>query len=109
MGSYTPGPWRMEDEEGHFGIFAGEALLAVTVPDDTPDRRVRRGNAMLMAAAPALLNACRRVNELLENNRVVTAEGFLINDLDIRAVLTDALMRAEGYRVEPVPTDASGA
>lgn len=97
----TPGPWRVEEEDGNYGIFAGDRLLAVVTPDDTPDRSERKANAILISAAPLLLSACRQIKELLDNNRVVTADGFIINDADIRATLVDALMRAEGYRFDP--------
>ena len=103
MEGFTPGPWRIEDEDGNFGVCAGDALLAVMLPDDTPDRLVRRANAIVMAAAPSLLRACKQIKDLLDNNRVVTEDGFIINDADIRAVLIDALMRAEGYRLDPPP------
>ena len=101
MAGFTPGPWRIEDEDGNFGIFNGEALLAVVLPDDTPDQNVRKANAVLMAAAPLLLRACKQLKDLLDNNRVVTEDGFIINDADTRATLVDALMRAEGFRVHP--------
>ena len=101
MNGSTPGPWRFEEEEGNFGIFSGDRLLAVVTPDDTPKRQERRANAMLLAAAPFLLSACRQLKDLLENNRVVTEDRFIINDADARAALVDALMRAEGYRTEP--------
>jgi hypothetical protein len=97
----TPGPWRVEEEDGNFGIFAGGRLLAVVTPDDTPERSERKANAILISAAPLLLSACRQIKELLENNRVVTSDGFIINDADTRATLIDALMRAEGYRFDP--------
>lgn len=97
----TPGPWRVEEEDGNYGIFADDRLLAVVTPDDTPDRSERKANAILISAAPLLLRACRQIKELLDNNRVVTADGFIINDADIRATLVDALMRAEGYRFDP--------
>lgn len=101
MSGFTPGPWRAEEENGNYGIFAGEALLALVLPDDTPDRNERKANALLMAAAPLLLHACRQLKDLLDNNRVVTGDGFLINDAETRATLIDALMRADGYRIEP--------
>jgi regulator of extracellular matrix RemA (YlzA/DUF370 family) len=101
VNGFTPGPWRSEEEDGNFGIFSGDRLLAVVPPDDTPERQERRANAILMAAAPLLLQACRQLKDLLENNRVVTEERFIINDADARATLIDALMRAEGYRTDP--------
>jgi hypothetical protein len=101
VAGFTPGPWRIEDEAGHFGVFGGEALLALVLPDDTPDRSIRKANAVLMAAAPLLLRACKQLKDLLDNNRVVTEDGFIINDADIRATLVDALMRAEGFRIDP--------
>ena len=62
----TPGPWRVEEEDGNFGIFAGDRLLAVVTPDDTPERSERKANAILISAAPLLLSACRQIEELLE-------------------------------------------
>ncbi len=101
MNGFTPGPWRAVEEEGNFGVFASDRMLAVVTPDDTPERQERRANAILMAAAPLLLQACRQLKDLLENNLVVTEERFIINDADARATLIDALMRAEGYRTDP--------
>jgi len=34
MSRYTPGPWHVEKESGTYGVFAKEALLAISLSDD---------------------------------------------------------------------------
>jgi hypothetical protein len=66
--------------------------------DDINDRAVEKATANLIGSAPLLLEACKTVKELLENNHIVTEEGFRINTRDVREKLLDAIFRAEGYR-----------
>lgn len=61
----------------------------------------RVSDAYLIAAAPLLLDVCKAINAVLENNLIVTAEGFKINDAQIRESLLDAILKAEGYRKNP--------
>lgn len=60
-------------------------------------------DAYLIAAAPLLLDVCKAVSAVLENNLIVTADGFKINDAQIRESLLDAILKAEGYRKNPDP------
>ena len=93
----TPGPWRIKVKDEAVGILGNDLSLVAVVR-----RRNADADAYLIAAAPLLLDACRNVMAALENNLIVTAEGFKINDAHIRESLLDAIMRAEGYRKEQV-------
>ena len=65
------------------------------------DGQERVSDAFLIAAAPQLLEVCKHINAVLENNLIVTADGYKINDANIREALLDAILRAEGYRKNP--------
>ncbi len=98
---FTAGAWHVEEEQGTFGVFAGDALLALVLPDDVQDKPAQKATAHLMASAPLLLRACKRVSELLGNGLVVTQDGFKIDAQEVKGILQDAILRAQGYRVEP--------
>jgi hypothetical protein len=98
MSRSTPGPWHVEEENGAYGVFAKEALLAVSLTDDIQDEETAKANARLMAAAPLLLEVIKEIKEHLDNNVIVTADGLKINDSQLREAIIDAILRAEGYR-----------
>lgn len=100
MSRYTPGPWHVKEEKGSYGIFAqDDSFLAITLPDDIKDRSAVRANAILMAAAPRLLEVMQEVKAHLDNNMIVTKEGYRISGHDLRQSITDALLKAEGHRL----------
>ena len=98
MSRYTPGPWLVKEENGSYGVFSNDALLAVTLSDDIQDKDAAKANAHLMATAPLLLEIIKDIKEHLDNNMIVTAEGLKINDSHLRESIIDAILRAEGYR-----------
>jgi hypothetical protein len=98
MSRFTPGPWHVEEEEGTYGVFSNDDLLALILSDDLKEREVARANAHLMAAAPRLLEVLREIKEHLDNNLIVTADGVKINDSHLRESIVDAVLKAEGYR-----------
>jgi hypothetical protein len=98
---FTAGAWHLEQEDGVLGVFAGEALLALVLPDDVQDKSTQKANAHLMASAPLLLRACKKISELLSNGLVVTRDGFRIDTQEVKVLLADAILRAQGYRVDP--------
>jgi hypothetical protein len=100
MSNFVPGPWHVQAEADTHGIFSGDALIAIVLSDDIHDKTVEKATANLIAAAPLLLEACKKVRELLENNQVVTQEGFRMNTDEVREKLLDAIFRAEGYRID---------
>jgi len=46
-------------------------------------------------------DACSKINSILESSLIVTPEGIKINCTDIKKSLSDALLRAMGYRKSP--------
>jgi hypothetical protein len=98
MSRFTPGPWHVEEEEGTYGVFSNDDLLALILSDDLKEREAARANAHLMAAAPRLLEVLREIKEHLDNNLIVTADGVKINDSHLRESIVDAVLKAEGYR-----------
>jgi proteasome assembly chaperone (PAC2) family protein len=100
---FTGGAWHLEEENGTLGVFSGEALLALVLADEVPDRSTQKANSHLIAAAPLLLKACKKVNELLGNCLLVTQDGFKIDATEVKTLITDAIYRAQGYRVDPRP------
>jgi hypothetical protein len=99
MSRFTPGPWHVEEEKGSYGVFSNDALLAITLSDDLPDKGAAKANANLMATAPRLLEIIKDIKGHLDNNMIVTGEGLKINDSHLRESIIDAIMRAEGYRL----------
>lgn len=96
MAEHTPGPWKVvEHIGGGFIIGAydaaheGDGVLRLA---DTVEGRPK-GNADLMAAAPELLEACKRFYRVAEG-------GFLPGPVYIsneeRRLLRDAIAKAEG-------------
>ncbi len=94
MSRSTPGPWHVEEENGAYGVFAKEALLAVSLTDDIQDEETAKANARLMAAAPLLLEVIKEIKEHLDNNVIVTADGLKINDSQLR----EAIQRCSSTR-----------
>jgi hypothetical protein len=98
MSRFSPGPWHVEEENGSYGVFSNDALLAVALPDDVKDKDAAKANAHLMASAPRLLEVIKQIKEHLDNNLIVTGEGLKINDSHLRKSIIDAILKAEGYR-----------
>ncbi len=98
MSRYTPGPWHVEEEEGNYGVFSNDDLLALILSDDLKERVAARANAHLMAAAPRLLEVLWEIKEHLDNNLIVTEDGVKINDSHLRESIVGAILKAEGYR-----------
>jgi hypothetical protein len=99
MSRFSPGPWHVEEENGSYGVFSNDALLAVALSDDVKDKDATKANAHLMASAPRLLEVIKQLKEHLDNNLIVTGEGLKINDSHLRKSIIDAILKAEGYRL----------
>jgi len=98
MSERTPGPWFLKTKDEAIGVIGKDSSLVAVMRRKKDDDAKRIADADLIAAAPLLLEACAKLKDLLENNFIVTAEGFKINDAHVRGFLLDAIMSAEGYR-----------
>jgi hypothetical protein len=101
MKLHTPGPWAIKKNGNGIGVIGHDSCCIAQLPINGIDRQSRVSDAYLIAAAPQLLEVCKNLNAILENNLIVTAEGFKINDAHLRACLLDVILRAEGYRKNP--------
>jgi hypothetical protein len=97
----TPGPWSVKNNGKRIDVVGNDASCVAQLPTGGSNSRLQVSDAHLIAAAPLLLDVCKNLNALLENNLIVTADGFKINDADLRESLLDAILRAEGYRRNP--------
>ena len=97
MSRFTPGPWHVEEENGAYGVFSNEALLAITLPDDMQDKDAEKANAHLMATAPLLLKIIKEIKDHLDNNLIVTEEGLKINDSHLRESISTPIAPPDGH------------
>lgn len=92
--------WRVKKNGAGICVLNADSSLVAEVPQDNGgDDAVRR--AYVLAAAPQLLDVCTQLKSLLENNLLVTSEGFRINCSDVRAQLLEVILRATGCRKSP--------
>jgi hypothetical protein len=98
MSQHTQTPWRVKKVDKYHAVYSDDVPLALVLSKYVSDKHVAESNAILMANAPLLLKALKKVMEHLENSMVVTREGFKINDGELRALVADAIAKAEGYR-----------
>jgi hypothetical protein len=89
------GPWRLKRNGDSVVVVRPDAsVVASLLP-------ARVAEAYAIAAAPQLLGICTRIKSVLENNLVVTSEGFKIDCDDLRKDLLTVILRAKGYRKSP--------
>jgi len=86
--NHTPGPWRLSDGSPDVGVVTDEKLIAmVTNDEDSPmDVDEQLANSRLVAAAPDLLAALRRL----------LARSFDGDDYDATSEAEAAIAKAEG-------------
>lgn len=85
-------------KQKYYAVLSKNIPLALVLPNYIKNRSATEANASLIATAPELLKALKKVLEHLDNCMIVTREGFKINDSSLRESVVDAIMRAEGYR-----------
>jgi len=98
MSRHTEGPWNIKMKQKYYAVLSKNIPLALVLPNYIKNRSATEANASLIATAPELLKALKKVLEHLDNCMIVTREGFKINDSSLRESVVDAIMRAEGYR-----------
>jgi hypothetical protein len=101
MGKRANGSWYVKKNGEAVGVITANSSVVAVLPRKEAGEDTRIKEAYLLAAAPQLFEVCTKINSILENNLIVTPEGFKINCSDIRKSLNDAIMRARGYRKSP--------
>ena len=99
MSRHTEGPWNIKKKQKYYAVMSKDVPLALVLPNYIKNKSAVEANASLIATAPQLLKALKKVIEHLDNCMIVTREGFKINDISLRESIVDAIMRAEGYRI----------
>jgi hypothetical protein len=102
MESIANGSWRVKKLIGQVvNIVEADSSIVAVLPAGKINEEMQIKEAYLIAAAPELFDACCKINSVLENNLIVTREGFKINFVEIQKTLSSALMRALGCRKDP--------
>jgi hypothetical protein len=95
------GSWVVKKKGEAVGVIAENSYVVAVFPKKKAGEDTRVKEAYLLAAAPLLFDVCSRINSVLEGSLIVTPEGIKINCTDIKQSLSDALLRAMGYRKNP--------
>lgn len=94
------GSWRVTQRGASVAILRPDASVVAELPvGGSPQSKI--ADAYAIAAAPELLDLCTRVKTVLENNLLVTAEGFKIDCSELRENLLSTILRARGCRRRP--------
>jgi len=95
------GSWYVKKKDEAIGIVGADSSVVAVLPKKKTGEDTRIAEAYLFAAAPQLFDVCRIIHSILENSLIVTPEGFKINCSDLKVSLSDAILRAKGYRKSP--------
>jgi hypothetical protein len=94
MPKHTPGPWELsQDDANRMCIDADEVLLARCVAKWDGSGHGNRYDALLMAAAPELLEACKAAMLLFDGDDSLQAHATLKS---LPKQLQAAIQKAEG-------------
>jgi hypothetical protein len=103
--AHTPGPWVSENDGGRLVILGMdrcdtgiqvEPLYPVGGDPECPDYKTWEANARLIAAAPALLEACKAVVESMSAAPVLETDWKLPGSYDAWKSCVVAIEAAEG-------------
>lgn len=101
MEKRAKGSWRVKKKGEAVGVIEANSSVVAVLPRKKAGEDTRVKEAYLLAAAPLLFDACSKINSILESSLIVTPEGIKINCTDIKKSLSEALLRAMGYRKSP--------
>jgi len=77
--THTPGPWSFGTASGEIyahGVSICRVYPGMLTSFHAPDVETQRANARLIAASPALLEACERLLEMITDNRLHGPEVY---------------------------------
>jgi hypothetical protein len=98
MRNNSLGTWHVKKHGGTFSILRQDSSVVAVLPQNTGSADPRFQEVYVIAAAPQLLEACTQLKSILENNLIVTSDGFRINCSEARETLLGAILRATGCR-----------
>jgi hypothetical protein len=101
MGKSDNGSWCVTKKGRSIQVLGPDSSVVAVLPEKDNGDPSQVREAYLIAASPQLFDACCKLKTILENNLIVTQEGFLINSSEIRQFLLDATLRASGCRKAP--------
>ena len=101
MGKSANGSWYVTKKDRSIRVVGPDSSVVAVLPEKNNGGQSQVKEAYLIAASPQLFDACCKIKTILENNLIVTQEGFLINSSEIRQILLDATLRASGCRKAP--------
>jgi hypothetical protein len=93
--------WRVKKNGEVINILGNSSSVVAVLPRNNGSVNASIPEAYVIAAAPQLLEICTRLKSILENNLIVTSEGFKIDCSEIREDLLGAILRAKGCRKTP--------
>ena len=92
--AHTPGPWKVKSRDAtRHKIVGGGGTIATIISTSKHPPKVKEANARLIAAAPALLEACQFALDKL--NRMTTDEFSKGGDKATREKLEQVLAQVE--------------
>jgi hypothetical protein len=94
-------PWYVKKNGEVINILNKDSSVVAVLPKNNGSAKALIPEAYVIAAAPQMLEVCTRLKSVLDNNLIVTSEGFRINCSEIREELLSAILRAKGCRKSP--------
>ena len=101
MGKYANGSWYVTKKGKAIRVVGSDSSVVAVLPDKKNGLDSQVKEAYLIAASPQLFEVCCKIKAILENNLIVTQDGFQINCSEIKEILLDATLRASGCRKAP--------
>jgi hypothetical protein len=101
MEKYVKGSWYVTKNDQVISVVGSDSAVVAILPEKKNGHYSQIKEAYLIAASPQLFEACCKIKDILENNLIVTQEGFQINCSEIREILLEATLRASGCRKAP--------
>jgi hypothetical protein len=100
MDRFASASWRVKKNGASAAILRADGSVVTELPLHG-NSGAQIAEAYTIAAAPQLLELCTRIKSVLENNLLVTSDGFRIDCSDLRESLLTAVLRAKGCRKDP--------
>jgi hypothetical protein len=101
MGKHANGSWYVTKKGRAISVVGSDSSVVALLPKKKNGLDSQVKEAYLIAASPQLFEVCCKIKAILENNLIVTQEGFQINCSEIKEILLDATLRASGCRKAP--------